>query len=171
MYRKYLFIIQAPKKYSSRDTIPLNDCVWCSAAAEQPGPADGGGLCVGEPAGIHHPPRQECQHWTGHAHRHVQVRIFMSSVVIQCCRSLSASTKNPDPHPDPHQGYKLDPDPDPDPHRFADVKPKYMEYEQYLSTFLWVFSAFLWKLQCRIRIRIRVKSQIRIRNKKVPDPQ
>ncbi len=51
--------------------------VCCSAAAEQPGPADGGGLCVGEPAGVHHPPRQECQHWTWHAHRHVQVRIFI----------------------------------------------------------------------------------------------
>jgi hypothetical protein len=42
---------------------------------------------------------------------------------------------NLDPHPDPHlhQSEKLDPEPDP--HKFADDKPKCMEYEPILALF------------------------------------
>jgi hypothetical protein len=39
---------------------------------------------------------------------------------------------DPDPHLDPRQSDKLDQDP----HQFADDKPKCMEYEPILSTFL-----------------------------------
>jgi hypothetical protein len=60
---------------------------------------------------------------------------------------------NLDPHPDLHNFgnldphlyqikiririkiYKLDPEPDTDSHQFADVKPKYMEYEPILALF------------------------------------
>jgi hypothetical protein len=37
--------------------------------------------------------------------------------------------KNPGPHSDPHQSYKLDPEPHLDSHLFDDDKPKSMEYE------------------------------------------
>jgi hypothetical protein len=39
----------------------------------------------------------------------------------------SASNKNPDLYPDPHQSDKLDLELDP--HQFSDGKPKCMEYE------------------------------------------
>jgi hypothetical protein len=51
--------------------------------------------------------------------------------------SDKTSVGDPDPHPHqikirdphPHQSNKLDLEPDPDPHRFADDKPKCMEFE------------------------------------------
>jgi hypothetical protein len=38
-------------------------------------------------------------------------------------------------NPDLHQSEKLDPDPDPDPLKFADDKPKGMEFEPILALF------------------------------------
>ncbi len=80
---------------------------------------------------------------------------------------------NLDPRPDPHpykikiriririKIYKLDPDPGP--HKFADVKPKCMEYEPILAPFQGFEPFFEARIWFRTRIRISVKSRVRIR--------
>ncbi len=77
----------------------------------------------------------------------------------QCC----------DPDPDPHQIERQDPDPhqidklDLDLPKFADDRPKCMEYvPTYLSTLCQVLYLYL-KARIWIRIRIKVKSRIRAR--------
>jgi hypothetical protein len=48
---------------------------------------------------------------------------------------------------------------DPDPHQFADVTPKWMEYEPILA----LFQGFELFFEARIRIRVKYKNFIRIR--------
>ncbi len=59
----------------------------------------------------------------------IAAAVPLLGIIISVADPYPHQTERQDPDPDPHQSDKLDPDTDPHPHKFADEKPKCIEYE------------------------------------------